>query len=295
MKRKKEAGRAKVSEHSSKLVLFCLAITLLAGLGIGGFWYYIQATVVTPAQARAVEAEQQTDALIAKLEAKKTEPVYITLPGADRIRAIVEDYNNPASLWAMANKTRPLPLDYQPDKVAIPNVPTRADKTQEERSVRIDSIHPLERMFAAARADGHELMIGSAYRSPALQTVYFNSYVASSGLEAANQYSAKPGQSEHQLGLSVDISTLTQQCYLSECFMSTPDGEWLAAHAHEYGFHLRYQKGKEAITGYNFEPWHYRYVGVELATALHQSGLTLEEAWPQLEAALATLKSNRAL
>ena len=281
--------------HSIKTVLLCLVLVLVAAIGVAGFWFYMQATQVTPIQNATTETTQKIDARIAEIETKKKEPVYITLPGADRIQAILEDYNNPASLWAMANKTRPLPIAYEPTNVTVATVPTRIDKTKEERSVRSDAVQPLEKMFAAARAEGHELMIGSAYRTPALQTLYFNSYVASSGLAAANQYSAKPGQSEHQLGLSVDISTLSQQCYLAECFTSTPDGEWLAAHAHEYGFHLRYQKGKEAITGYNFEPWHYRYVGVDLATALHQSGLTLEEAWPLLEEALATLKANRAI
>lgn len=138
-------------------------------------------------------------------------------------------------------------------------------------------------------------MIGSAYRSAATQTDLFNSYVASAGYDEANMYSAHPGHSEHQTGLAVDISTTSQQCYLDECFIGTSDGQWLADNAYKFGFTLRYPKGKEAITGYNFEPWHYRYVGVALATALHQSGLTLEEAWPSMEQALATLRQHRAV
>ncbi|MFZ1250803.1 MAG: D-alanyl-D-alanine carboxypeptidase family protein [Candidatus Microsaccharimonas sp.] len=277
------------------MLLICFLLVTVVSGGIAGYWYYQHTTQVEPALQSVRDTAKEVDIRIAEIEAKKKEPVFITLPSAAPIRAIVEDYNSPSSLWTMVNKSRSLPIDYKPSSLTIPDVPTRTDKTNDERSIRSDITKNLEALFAAAKADGHELMIGSAYRSADLQAAYFNSYAASSGLAAANQYSAKPGQSEHQLGLAVDISTLSRQCYLSECFTTTPDGEWLATHAHEYGFHLRYIKGKEAITGYNFEPWHYRYIGVDLATALYESELTLEEAWPQLETALKTLKNNRAL
>ena len=154
---------------------------------------------------------------------------------------------------------------------------------------------PLTDMFGAASKAGHDLMIGSAYRSATTQEALFNSYVASAGFEEANMYSAHPGHSEHQTGLAVDISTTSQQCYLSACFINTADGKWLSENAHAYGFTLRYPDGKESITGYNFEPWHYRYVGVDLATALYESDLTLDQAWPYLLEALKTLRSNGAL
>lgn len=281
-------------QYRGVVFIICAALVILTAAGLGTFWYLKQQDIAKYEQATR-EVSRMVDERLAAIEAKKKEPVYITLPGADQIRAIVQDYDQPDSLWAMANKKRSLPMDYKPTPLVIPDVPTRTDKSDEERSVRGDVTEPLKKMFDAAKKAGHSLMIGSAYRSSDLQAVYFNSYVAASGLEAANQYSAKPGQSEHQLGLSVDISTLSQQCYLSECFTSTPDGEWLAKNAYKYGFTLRYQKGKESITGYNFEPWHYRYVGVDLATALYQSDLTLEEAWPYLQTALATLKDNRAV
>lgn len=266
-------------------------IFVAACVGVG--WYL-------RVQQEAVKVERAHQAAIAAeaaaREAKRKEPVYINLPGASPVRAIVEDYRKPDSLWAIANKSTPLPdIQYQPEHLVVPDVPAITDKSTEERSVRPEVAMPLKEMFAAAAAEGHTLMVGSAYRSADLQSLYFNNYVQSSGLELANQYSAKPGQSEHQLGLSVDISTLSQQCYLSECFTSTPDGEWLANNAYRYGFFMRYPKGKEAITGYNFEPWHYRYVGVELATAIHMSGLTFEEARPYLEQALVTLRENGAI
>ncbi len=227
--------------------------------------------------------------------AKRNEPVYITLPGADRIRALVDNYEADDSIWALVSKTHPISTDYIPEKIKIPEVKTRTDKSDEERSVRGDMEPALIEMFSAAEADGYYLLIGSGYRSADLQAIYFNSLANSIGEEAANQSIARPGQSEHQTALATDISTITRECYISNCFATTDEGIWLAANSFKYGFVLRYPEGKESITGYSYEPWHFRYVGVDLATALHSSGLTLDEAWPYLEKALATLKSNGAI
>ena len=228
-------------------------------------------------------------------EHRKNQAVYITLPGADPIRALIEDYDQPDSQWVLVNKQNAAPTTYVPEALAIPDVETRTDRGIEERSVRTDIIAQLEKMIRAAEADGHFLMIGSAYRPASLQQLYFDNYSRVAGFEAANQYSALPGQSEHQLGLAVDLSTVSRECYLSACFTNLPDGAWLATNAHKYGFHLRYQLGKESITGYQFEPWHYRYLGVDLATALYRSELTLEEAWPYLQEALTSLRENGAI
>lgn len=255
-------------------------------------WAQLQKEVET-AQAAAAESSRLLEARLAEIEAKKKEPVYMTLPGAEAIEVRREHYTDADSIWVLVNKEHAIPLEYVPDPLVVPSVPIRSNATSDERMVRGVIVEPLADLFAAATQDGHALMIGSAYRSSGVQTNLFNTYVAQAGLEQASMYSARPGHSEHQLGLAVDISTESQQCYLSECFTSTPDGEWLAANAYKYGFTLRYPKGKEAITGYNFEPWHYRYVGVPLATALYQSGLTLEETWPYMEMAQQTLIDNR--
>ena len=153
----------------------------------------------------------------------------------------------------------------------------------------------LKLMFDDAKASGYDLMIGSGYRSASLQDTYFNSLAASVGDVAANQSIAKPGQSEHQTGLSVDISGTNMNCYIDTCFADTDEGKWLASNSYKYGFILRFPSDKVDITGYRYEPWHFRYVGVDLATAIYQSKLTLEEAWPYLEKAQTTLKSNGAL
>lgn len=225
----------------------------------------------------------------------KRRPVYITLPGAEPIRAIVEDYTLDNNIWTIISKTNPFPVDYVPAELKIPDVYTRTDKSDIERSVRSDIEQPLIDMFNAAENDGYNLMIGSGYRSAALQKVYFDNLANSIGEDAANQSIAYPGQSEHQTGLAVDISAVSRQCYLDNCFAATSDGQWLANNSYKYGFTLRYPSGKESITGYRYESWHFRYVGVDLATALYQSGLTLDEAWPYLVKADNELKQNGAI
>jgi D-alanyl-D-alanine carboxypeptidase len=238
---------------------------------------------------------QQTIAKQIAIEAKRKEPVYINLPGAKPIKALVSDYSKPDSIWTIVNKAHPISVDYIPEDLKIPDVPTRTDKTKEEQSLRSIVATPVKNMFDAAAAAGHDLMIGSGYRSAALQKVYFDNLTASVGETAANQAIAYPGQSEHQTGLALDISTLSQSCYLDDCFATTADGLWLADNSYKFGFILRYPLSSEAITGYEYEPWHYRYVGIDLATALHESNLTLDGAWPYLQKAEATLRKNGAI
>jgi D-alanyl-D-alanine carboxypeptidase len=287
---------SRVTRHhfKSKIAGICLVLVAVVAVMIGGFWAYTEAEAAQKRQATN-EIIRVADARLTEIEAKKKEPVYIALPGIEKLRAPVENYEDPTNIWTLVNKNRALPEGYVPPELVVTALPTRLNSTPNEKRVRQVIDKPLTELFAAAQKEGRALMIGSAYRSAETQLQLFNTYVARVGYEQADRYSAHAGHSEHQTGLAVDISTVSQQCYLSECFIGTADGQWLAANAHKYGFTLRYPKGKESITGYNFEPWHYRYVGIELATALHDSGLTLDEAWPYLEAALATLRSNRAI
>ena len=272
-----------------------LGIVIICGAGLYAYQRYTDASKA--AQQRAIQQEEriEREKATAVKEALKKQPVIIQLPNAKPITARVENYTQPNSLWVVVNKVQGISTDYVPRPLVIPDVLGRTDKSIEEQSVREDIAVPLKTMFAAAQKDGHALMIGSAYRSAALQKSYFDNYAAVSGADAANMLSAHPGESEHQTGLAVDISSVSRNCYLNECFTSTPDGQWLAEHAYLYGFTLRYPEGKTAITGYNFEPWHYRYVGIALATALYESKLTLDEAMPYLEAAQKTLIKNGAL
>jgi D-alanyl-D-alanine carboxypeptidase len=143
--------------------------------------------------------------------------------------------------------------------------------------IRPDVAKAIETMFTAAKKDSITLVFGSGYRSGSLQQQFYNSYVARDGKAAADRYSARPGHSEHQTGLSFDLTSLNGKCHLEICWQDTPEGKWVAKHAHTYGFTLRYINGKESITGYQYEPWHFRYVGTELATKLYESNQTLEE------------------
>jgi D-alanyl-D-alanine carboxypeptidase len=125
----------------------------------------------------------------------------------------------------------------------------------------------------------------SAYRSYSTQVTVYNGWVAKLGQAQADIQSARPGFSEHQTGLALDISALPAKCSLDACFADTPQGQWLAANAWKFGFLLRYPADKTAITGVTFEPWHYRYIGVELATEMHETGVTTLEEFFGLPAA----------
>lgn len=134
-----------------------------------------------------------------------------------------------------------------------------------------ETLVAFEAMRAEAAAAGHDLYISSGFRSYWQQESVYNGFVEVDGREAADRYSARPGHSEHQSGLTFDLNCICED------FGYQADGQWVAANAHRFGFIVRYPQGKEHITGYIWEPWHLRYLGVDVATAVYQSGLTLEE------------------
>lgn len=152
----------------------------------------------------------------------------------------------------IANKTYQLPSDFG-------------------SGITADTTAAFAQMRAAAAAEGHDIYIASGFRSYNIQTIVYNRFVSTIGADAADRRSARPGHSEHQTGLTFDLNSIT------EAFGRTPEGIWVAKNAHKYGFIVRYPQGKEAITGYVWEPWHMRYLGVDVATKVHASGLTLEE------------------
>ena len=126
----------------------------------------------------------------------------------------------------------------------------------------------------AAAEEGYRIWAVSPYRSYDRQRSIYNSYVWSYGQRSADTYSARPGSSEHQTGLAVDVA---RRGYSYNTFKGTKECAWMQEHAHEFGFILRYGEGMEYITGYIYEPWHYRYVGVEAATFIYEHDLTFEE------------------
>lgn len=185
--------------------------------------------------------------------------------------------DDPNSIWVIVNKKRPLPNNFAPGDLVVPNVALRLDASQSEMKVRQTTADALEALFAAAKAEaGYDLTLASGFRSQEAQTALYNYYSQAKGQTAADTDSARPGYSEHQTGLAVDIGRADQQCDVQACFADTPEGKWLAANAYTYGFIMRYLPGQQAVTGYVAEPWHFRYVGKELAAQLHENPQPLE-------------------
>lgn len=197
--------------------------------------------------------------------------------GAGYDESAVAVIAEPESITVLVNKLNRLPLDYRPDDLVYPEVPFIFQEKVEKRMMRKVAAEALERMFAAAEEDGILLAGVSGFRSGSTQKSLFEYYVSRDGEEKASRYSARPGHSEHQTGLAMDVSGISGKCAATDCFADTAEAAWLAEHAHEHGFIIRYPKGKEEITGYKYEPWHLRYVGPEIAEEIWKRGITLEE------------------
>ncbi|MEN1990183.1 M15 family metallopeptidase [Paenibacillus hubeiensis] len=184
---------------------------------------------------------------------------------------------NAEAMTVIVNKQRSLPEGYEPNDLVEPNVPFSFDGPHEKRHMRKEAAEALEKLFAGAKADDIELRAVSGYRSYERQVSIYNNNVKTKGEEYASRVSAVPGRSEHQTGLAIDVSSPSVGNVLEESFGKSKEGQWLAEHAAEYGYVIRYPDGKESITGYVYEPWHIRYVGTDLAPDVVKSGLTLEE------------------
>ena len=188
---------------------------------------------------------------------------------------------DPSTLTFLVNKEYALPADYVP-KLVEPKVNHCQPTGSHKRYMRAEAAKALEEMFAAAKADGYDLWVKTAYRSYSNQYATYTWMLQYRGVEEAVYYHAVPGTSEHQTGLAVDIVCKASNYENELIFEKTKEYEWLKENCYKYGFTLRYWKEKEHITGYKYEPWHYRYVGVELATYLMEHELTLEEYYHAL-------------
>jgi D-alanyl-D-alanine carboxypeptidase len=189
----------------------------------------------------------------------------------------VPTVTNPSDVAVVVNKKRSLPADYEPTDLVEPNVPFSFPGKSEKRMLRAEAAKALEEMFARAKRDNIQLYGVSGYRSYKTQQALYTGYVKTQGAEHASRYSAQSGKSEHQTGLAIDVSGADAKTRLEEQFADTVEGKWLAKHAAEFGFIIRYPRGKEAITGYAYEPWHIRYVGKKVAQEIAARGITLEE------------------
>ena len=168
-------------------------------------------------------------------------PVQYDIPGITYINGVL-----------IANKSYSLPADFNPG----------LDSTCYNQFCKLSS---------AAAQEGLNIYLSSGFRPYDDQNQIYNNYVARDGQAAADTYSARPGYSEHQSGLAIDVNQI------DDSFIGTPEAIWLENHCHEFGFILRYPQGKQSITGYQYESWHIRYVGTDISYQIHDSGLTLEE------------------
>lgn len=229
-----------------KLLAALVAILLI---GIAGFWFVNK-------DDSSNESSQNPTGQPASSTNQPT--------GFDKAQFSLDE---PSSLWVVVNKRRPLPASFTPSDLTNAN----------GAMLRNESAQAVKQLIDKAAADGVKLKVISGFRSYATQKSVYDSYVQQDGQTAADTYSARPGYSEHQTGLAADLGNTDGRCDLDICFADTAGGKWLADHAAEFGFVIRYEQGKTDLTGYQYEPWHIRYVGKALAAELQKSGQTMEE------------------
>lgn len=231
-----------------------------------------------------LEQKATSNQTLAELE---KDPLY---PYIDKQNKLTEKngikyIENEENMLVLANKDFSLQPTYTPPDLVRPNVTFSFGEQQVEKAqLRKDAAKGLEEMFASANKDGKKLFAVSGYRSYKRQQEVFQAEVNAKGDQKAREAVAYPGTSEHQTGLAMDISSESQSYELTEAFGNTPEGKWLQENAHNYGFILRYMKGREDITKYQYESWHYRYVGKDAATIIYKNNWTLEEFFEQVEA-----------
>ncbi len=242
-----------------------------------------------------IETIEQEDGNIAKLDGNETRQSDLMLEytgsaWSDELEEALKDvdfsaYNfdkeNPKqiedvnSMFVLANKANYFPDDFVPIDLVAPK--TRYAGGGDRNKMRKEAADALDTLVNSASEQGFDIKNVSAYRSIDYQRGLFNANAARDGIEAANKYSSKPGYSEHHTGLTTDVSSPCMNFLLKQSYIDTKEGAWLAENAHKFGFVIRYPLNKEYITGYTYEPWHIRYLGVPLASYLYENKLTFEE------------------
>lgn len=225
-------------------------------LAVGATGYYLFKNDARPAPPNSVtESSKPTDSTTDQ----KPDASF------DKKKYSVDDVT---SIWVVVNKQRPLN-----PKTYVPNDLVTVGGGQQ---LRKEAATALQELISAAKADGLGISPLSGYRSYNTQVSVYNNEVVTNGQAVADTQSARPGTSEHQTGLAIDVGG--GGCGIEDCFGDTPSGKWVAANAYKYGFVVRYTTGKQSITGYRAEPWHIRYIGTELSIEMKKQGVvTLEE------------------
>ncbi|MBD7946130.1 M15 family metallopeptidase [Psychrobacillus sp. Sa2BUA9] len=267
MKQKKKKKWPKIV---SGIVAGLIVVSVVAWIGIND-WNInksLESLGIPTKEDKEVEIVEEPTESIDEVEEPPMEEPVVEEPAEEVDRSGAKGYVGNEILPAeptyvdgilIASKRYPLPSTFAPGESA-------------------EAREAFEALAAEAKLSDYELVAFSTYRSFDYQQQLYDRYVSNDGVDAADRYSARPGYSEHQTGLAFDIGELHfEQHFARESFGETPAGQWLAANAHKYGFIMRYPNGKEKITGYMFEPWHFRYVGVDHATKIYEANTTLEE------------------
>lgn len=238
----------------TSLTTILIVVAILLSTGI--IWWLLVSKTATPNKPSETTV------------ASNTQTTVPPQPSFDKMRYSTTD---PSSLWVVVNKQHPLtPIDYSPADII-----TGLDGYAYSQRIYKD----LRALFKKAATENVSINLTSAFRPFNGQQTLYRNYTAQYGQATADTISARAGYSEHQTGLTIDISGSSQPtCNFNPCFVDTAEGKWLALNAREFGFIVRYTAGNEDITGYNPEAWHLRYVGTELASILAKEKIdTLEE------------------
>ncbi len=244
-----------------KKLLPAVLIVLLILLGIGLFGM-LKSKGSTAEPSPTAEPASEPVSTVEPTE----EPVIEETPEPTMDPSVFTDTN---SLLVVANKKHRLPEGYVPPDLVTPEI-----SQVQACTMRAPAAEAIKAMAEAAAADGVTLKISSAYRGEDYQRQLYNGYSASYGTATADTISSRPGYSDHQTGLAADFveqDGSMNGINFNQNFENTDSGIWLRDHAHEYGFIMRYPKGKQDITGYAYEPWHFRYIGVDYATAIYET------------------------
>lgn len=192
-----------------------------------------------------------------------------------QVQIAQEDLFYDPHIYRLVDKNHALAEDYVPSDLVTVSV--RVVNENGANQLRQIASQALTNLFESADNNGHTLYADSGYRSYSTQSGLFSAYVERSGEAEANRYSARPGHSEHQTGLTMDVTSDEVGRQLVQSFGETAEGIWVAENAHKYGFIVSYPEDKENVTGYMYEPWHLRFLGISLATEIYESGLTYQE------------------
>jgi len=269
-----------------RMLAFILLIGLLLFIGysLPRVWAWVspEAGIEEPlSELRGQQIPDSTDSSSPE-PAEDTAPSPSPSPEPTPQRAS-DPSTDPDSIHVLVNRLNPLePEDYAPADLVAPQVRMT---TENQLLLRETAAEALEELIGAAAEDGQVLAMTSGYRSYDAQLGLYANRHAAVGTEETDELVARPGYSEHQTGLAVDVISIDNpDCIRGDCFADTPEGQWVAENAADHGFVIRYLDGAEEITGYQFEPWHLRYVGVDTAQDVTAEEITLEEYWEQPDA-----------